>query len=77
MHWVDGHRYPTNESVAQAFLAYVASRGSRGAAPLSVHVHVTPRQACDQRRPYIREALDRWCAALGPLGAFVPAPLPY
>ena len=35
---------------------------------MRVSVHVTPRQRNDQRRPYVRDALDRWVHALGSLG---------
>lgn len=52
IHWIDAHRFPTNEVVIKAFVEYFCKRPQLGTL---FFLHSTPRQLSDTRRKWIKK----------------------
>ena len=58
MHWIDGHRFPTNLQVIESAGKFFQDN------KCEIFIHATPRQLEDVHRKWIREEHDQFVTAL-------------
>jgi hypothetical protein len=58
IHWVDGHRFPTNPQVIEVAFKFLWRE------KVKIFLHSTPRQLEDNNRKWIREEYERFVAEL-------------
>eukprot|EP01121_Diplochlamys_sp_Union-15-3_P008212 TRINITY_DN2165_c0_g1_i4.p1 TRINITY_DN2165_c0_g1~~TRINITY_DN2165_c0_g1_i4.p1 ORF type:complete len:299 (+),score=34.40 TRINITY_DN2165_c0_g1_i4:48-944(+) len=60
IHWIDGHRFPTNPIVLEPFAKWT----NRSTNNTKVFLHTSPRQIKDHRRKWIREEYEKFVECL-------------